>query len=252
MVRPSSQHQHERENDQAADGQHFDRAQPKFQLSEKPDAEVINRDDGDEEDGDEHPRVDVFSVDPILDDQGPGRELIGGDDDILEPVRISQTETQGGIAKSCRVAGEAGFQGQPRGHFPQRAHDEKDDESDDGVGDEDRERTTAGQGGPGSDDETGADGASDGDHGDLTGLQSSAQTGVGIGHVVHMRWTRLAMRGIGVFRLILQGQGRRRLIGGIPAFAIDQTHGSNPVCLHRHPPGRKPTGTTLRPLGDRS
>jgi hypothetical protein len=24
------------------------------------------------------------------------------------------------------------------------------------------------------------------------------------------------------------------------------------VCLHRHPPGRKPTGTTLRPLGDRS
>lgn len=65
----------------------LDRGQPKLKLAKELDAtKIVDAEDDDDEDGDEHTRIDLLTGNPVLDDKSGGGELVGSDDDIFEPV----------------------------------------------------------------------------------------------------------------------------------------------------------------------
>lgn len=61
--------------------------------SNLPDTEVVDRDNCDPEDGDEHPGIDLIAVDPVLYDERAGRQLIWRDNDVFEPVGVTRPQT---------------------------------------------------------------------------------------------------------------------------------------------------------------
>lgn len=86
MVGATAEDQDKGEQDYTDNGNDLERGQPEFKLAEEPDTEVVDADDGDEEDGNKDTRVDSVTIDPILNDEGSSCQLIGGDDDVFEPV----------------------------------------------------------------------------------------------------------------------------------------------------------------------
>ena len=127
VIGSSAEHEHETQDDNADDDDDFERGQPEFEFAKEADAEVIDEDDGDPEDGDEDARVDTVAVDPVLDDEGSSRELVGRDDDVFEPVpiarvrkvrfsrgvernhsRVSESESESRVAEAGGIASEAG------------------------------------------------------------------------------------------------------------------------------------------------
>ena len=77
-----------------------------------------------------------------MDDQGGCRQLIRRDDDIFEPVGVTKSKAQCRVNEATGVGGETAGSGQPGCHFTQGAHDDVDEETDHGVGDEDRGRSS--------------------------------------------------------------------------------------------------------------
>lgn len=73
------------------------------------------------------------------------------------------------------VTGEASAEGQPGGHLAEASHDHEDEGTDEGVGDEQGARAGVGEGLSGADDEACAEGASNGNHGDVAGLEAAVQ-----------------------------------------------------------------------------
>lgn len=179
MVRAASEGEDEREEDDAHDGYNLEAGQPELELAEESDAEVIYADYGNQEYRNEHSWVDAVTWYPVLNNKRSGRELVGRDDDILEPVGPSEGEAQAWIAEARRVSREAGAHGKPGRHLAEGGHDEEDDEADDGIGEKDGCGAGLGQGLARADDETGSDGAADRNHGDVPGLQPSLQRRLG-------------------------------------------------------------------------
>lgn len=182
----------------------LERGQPKLKFTKELDAKIIDADDDDEEDGDEDTRIDIFAIDPELNGEGSGRQLIGSDDDVLEPITASEIkksvhtisflwyfclfllcnvpptkgESKRRITEARRITSKASRHGQPSSHFTQRRHDEEDNKADNRVGDEDGAGTSLSEGLASSNDETGTDGTTNGNHGDVTGLETSVQHGL--------------------------------------------------------------------------
>lgn len=77
----------EREQDDADDDDDFEGGEPELEFAEEFNAtEIVDADDCDEEDCDEDAWVYDVAVDPELDCEGGGCELVGGYDDVFEPV----------------------------------------------------------------------------------------------------------------------------------------------------------------------
>ncbi|GKT46287.1 uncharacterized protein ColSpa_06468 [Colletotrichum spaethianum] len=165
VVGTTAKGQDEREEDDANDGDDLEAGKPELKLAEELDAKVVDCDDDDKEDGDEDTRVHSFAVYPELDDEGSG------------PKR----KTKRGIAEPRGVTGETRRDGEPSGHLTETSHNKEDDETDESVRDEDGAGAGLGEGLAGSDDETGTDGTTDGNHGDVAGLEAAVQRRVGAG-----------------------------------------------------------------------
>lgn len=86
MVRTTTKGEDQGEDYNANDSDNLERGQPEFQFSKDLDTKVIDNENGDEEDGDEHTRVHPVTIDPELDSKGGSRQLVGSDDDVLEPI----------------------------------------------------------------------------------------------------------------------------------------------------------------------
>lgn len=86
MIRATAEGKNQGKDDYADDGDDLERRQPEFELAKELDTKVVDADDDDEEDGDKDTRIDVFSIDPVLNGEGSGSQLVGSDNDVLEPV----------------------------------------------------------------------------------------------------------------------------------------------------------------------
>ena len=79
--------------------------------------------------------------------------------------RPTKRETQRRIAKPRSITSETSRHGEPSGHLAKGSHDHEDDETDDGVRDEDRARASLRKGLSSADNETSTNGASNGNGG---------------------------------------------------------------------------------------
>lgn len=86
MVRSSTESQDQGEEHDADNGDDLERGEPEFEFTKERNTEVVDDQDGDEEDGDEDSGIDFFAIDPELNDESSSRQLVGGDDDVLDPV----------------------------------------------------------------------------------------------------------------------------------------------------------------------
>ena len=86
MVGASSKGKDEREEHDANDGDDFERREPEFEFTEELDTKVIDGQDDDEEDGNEYTRIHFLSIDPVLNDKSGSCQLIGSDDNVLDPI----------------------------------------------------------------------------------------------------------------------------------------------------------------------
>ena len=88
-IRTTAAGNDETEKNDAEDDDDLEGGEPELELAEELDAaKVVDADDGDEEDCDKDTGVDLIAVDPELDGQSSGGELVGRDDDVLEPITI--------------------------------------------------------------------------------------------------------------------------------------------------------------------
>ena len=76
MRRPASQHQNETQQNDCNNDDDFETAQPEFEFAEELDAKVVDADDDDQENGDEDAGVYSVGIDPVLDYEGGGGELV--------------------------------------------------------------------------------------------------------------------------------------------------------------------------------
>lgn len=125
------------ENEEADDDDDFDRGQPELEFTEESDAEVVDCDDDDHENGNPDTGVDSFCWQPKLYDQGSCRQLVWRDDDVFEPVGISEGETESRVTETGGVGGETTSSGKPCCHLAEGAHDDVDEHTDERVSDED-------------------------------------------------------------------------------------------------------------------
>jgi hypothetical protein len=88
-IGPSAQGKNEGQQDQSEDGDDFEGGQPELDFSEGFDAEVIDDENRNEEDGDKHSGVDAVAINPFLDYQRCRRQLVGCDNDISVFPRVS-------------------------------------------------------------------------------------------------------------------------------------------------------------------
>lgn len=86
MVWATTKDQNERQNDKSDQDNHFERGKPELELAEEADAKIVDDNDGDPKYGNENPRIDSISIDPVLYDESARCELIWRCDDVLEPV----------------------------------------------------------------------------------------------------------------------------------------------------------------------
>lgn len=77
----------QREQDDTENDDDLECGQPELELAEELDAsKVVDANNHDQEYGDEDTGIECVARDPVLNNQGGGRELIRGDDDVLEPI----------------------------------------------------------------------------------------------------------------------------------------------------------------------
>lgn len=135
--RATTDSENEREQNDTDDDYHLDRTEPELKLTEELDSEVIDRADQDEEDQNPDSRVDSFRVNPFLNDQGGGSQLVGRRDNVLAPVSPTESETESRVTKAGSVTGESRSMRDPSGHLTKSSHDDVDEETDGCVSDED-------------------------------------------------------------------------------------------------------------------
>lgn len=79
----------EGEEDDADNDNDFEGGEPEFKFAKEADAtKVVDAEDGDEEDGNKDAWVELFTGDPVLNDQGGGGKLVGCNNKIFEEVAI--------------------------------------------------------------------------------------------------------------------------------------------------------------------
>lgn len=121
----------------AYDDDDFEGTEPELEFTKELDTEIIDGADDEQEYGNKNTRVHGGWLDPILEDQSSRGQLIWRGNDVFAPVGPSEGETEGRVAETGSVARETGGVGEPSSHLAQTAHDNVDQETDQGVGNED-------------------------------------------------------------------------------------------------------------------
>lgn len=87
MVRAATTSKNQTEQNETEDHDDLDTGKPELELSKELDTKVIDEDDCDEEDCDEGPRIDLFTGNPVLEDEGSSCQVVWCNDNILRKVR---------------------------------------------------------------------------------------------------------------------------------------------------------------------
>ena len=145
----------------------------------------MKRTEGDEDD---HPNadVDLATTVPVLEDSTSGVNVVWGDNQIFHEVVVPEGKPDGRVDETGRITGEATLVWNVGRHFAERNHDKVTNETDEAVPKKKTEgAASAGVGleqargrladwrdlpdkrSSGSDDETGSDSTSEGNHGNL-------------------------------------------------------------------------------------
>ena len=136
LARADTDREEEGEDDNADNGNDLDRAEPEFEFSKEFDAEVIDGHNDDKEDGNPHARIHLGCGYPLLDDQCRSRELVGCGNNVFHPVGPSEGKTKSRVAEPGSITSEARGVGNPCSHFAESRHDNVDQHTDRGVGNE--------------------------------------------------------------------------------------------------------------------
>lgn len=94
-------------------------------------------------------------------------------------LRPTKSETERRVAESRRVTGETRRHRKPSRHLAEGGHNQVDDETDDGVRDEDGAGAGLREGLASTDNETCSDGATDSNHSNVTSLKAAVQRRLG-------------------------------------------------------------------------
>lgn len=71
--------------------------QPELKFAEETDTKVVDANNDDEEHGDPYSWIDFVAGEPVLDDQSSGSQLVGSDDDVLEPITMVTSSVSQGL-----------------------------------------------------------------------------------------------------------------------------------------------------------
>lgn len=82
-MRPTSTSKNQTQKDQAQNDNDFDRRQPELEFSEESNTEVIDDDNGHQENCDECTRVDLVTRNPVLKDERRSSQIVWCDNNIL-------------------------------------------------------------------------------------------------------------------------------------------------------------------------
>src|SRR5690348_9185258 len=93
----------------------------------------------------------------------------------MRHLRPAKRKSQARIAEPRGITSETSRHGEPSGHLAEGGHNEEDEETDDSVRHEDGAGAGLGKRLAGTDNETGADGATDGNHGNVSRAQATVQ-----------------------------------------------------------------------------
>ena len=136
-LRSSSNREKEGQENQANNDDDFDTAEPELEFTKKLYTEVVDGYDSYKENGNPHSRIDFFGCLPFLNDQRGCSQIVRRNDDVLEPICISERETKRRVDETGSISSEARGLRKPCCHLAKSAHDNVNEETDDSVGDED-------------------------------------------------------------------------------------------------------------------
>ena len=102
----------------------------------------VERTKGDEDD---HPDadVDLATTVPVLEDGTGGINVVGGDDQILQEVIVSEGESDGRVHETGGITGEAALVGNVGRHLAEGNHDEVANKTDEAVPEQETEGATS-------------------------------------------------------------------------------------------------------------
>lgn len=171
MIGATTKGNDESKQNKTQNGDDLDRRQPELEFAKELDTDEVNQENDDEDDGNPNTRVDFLTRNPELNDKGTSGELVRSDDNVLEEVSPTNTETKTRIYKSRSISRKTIRHGNPGGHFTKGAHDHVDNETDKRIGNKDRSRTSSGQSRTGTNNQTGTKGTTNGNHGNVPCLE---------------------------------------------------------------------------------
>lgn len=131
----------EREKEATYNGDDLDCTQPELEFTKEFDSEVVDGDDGEQKHGDPNTRIDFFAGLPFLDDKRSSSQLVGRGDDVFAPIGPAEGKSESRITEACGVTSKTRGKRNPSCHFPEGAHDNKDEKADGRVSNENRAGT---------------------------------------------------------------------------------------------------------------
>ena len=158
------------------DGGHLDQGEPELGLSECGDRQGVDQEDDDQDQQAPDPSWGVGQ--PVLDQQGGGGDVHGTRDGPVQPVVPAHGEAQGRIHVAGAVGGEGSRHRKVCGQLAQAGHQEVDHDAHGYVGQKSAAGAGCGDGGAGGHEQSGADAAAQGDHGDVAGLEVALDAAV--------------------------------------------------------------------------
>ena len=140
-TRSSTDSQQEREDNDTDNHHDLDRTEPELEFTKELDTKVVDAADQDKENQNPNAGIDPLCINPLLDDQGRGSQLVGRCNDVFAPVSPSESETESRVTEAGSVTSETRAVRNPGSHFTKRGHNDVDEETNRGVSDEDRARS---------------------------------------------------------------------------------------------------------------
>lgn len=171
--RGTTQIDNETKDDETNNGEDLDGGEPELAFTEGAGTQKVDDDDNDTGDGDPYGIVDL--VVPVVDEDGGGGQLSGEGDDPIVPVIPAHRKSHGWVNETSGEGHLTTGYGEECGQFAQGQHDGDADGRDDDVTEQKAQRATSCEGPGGTQKETSADDASDGDHLGVAVLQATLE-----------------------------------------------------------------------------
>lgn len=173
VIRASSKSENQTQNDKTHNGDNLDGRQPELKLSKELDTNGVDGDNDYQENGNPDSWIHLFSRQPVLDNKSCSSQLVRGDDDVLEPVGVSNSETKARVDESRGVSGESIGKGQVSGHLSEGTHDKVNNKTNKRVSNENGAGSSINKSRTSSNNQTSTQSTTNGNHGDVTGLETS-------------------------------------------------------------------------------